>query len=112
MVLFNNGQGPKKLTKFKLNDLIINLKQYVTFLGVILTTELNWKKHIDSVLSKARKSLNFLKIVCRHHWGQDTSTRIRLPTSLVRSELTYGQEVEFSASKCFHTKIIKKSIQF
>ena len=69
MVLFNTGQGPKEPPQFKLDDSIINFKQDVKFLGVILTTKLNWKKHIDRILSKARKSLNFLRLVCRHHWG-------------------------------------------
>ena len=48
MVLFSNGQGPQELPQLKLDHLIINFTQEVKFLGVILTTKLNWKKHIDS----------------------------------------------------------------
>ena len=69
------------------------------------TSKLSWNKHIDSVLAKARKSLNFLKIVMKQKWGQDTKTLLHLATSLVRSKLTYGQEIYFSAPKCHLKKL-------
>ena len=71
------------------------------FLQWLWPKKVIWKKQLDSVLSGARKSLNFLKIVCRHLWGQDTSTVIHLALSFVRSKLTYRQEVYFSTSKSF-----------
>ena len=49
MALCNNGQGPKGLPEFKLDDLIINCKEDVNFLGVILIEKPNKREHIDSV---------------------------------------------------------------
>ena len=63
LVLFNNGYNPSNLPTFFLGGREIFYKLEVKFLGVLLTPKLNWKKHIDSVATKAVKSLNFLKIV-------------------------------------------------
>ena len=63
MILFNNGFGPQKLPNFQLNDDVLVYKSEVQFLGMYLTTKLHWRKHIEYLLSKATKSLNFLKIV-------------------------------------------------
>ena len=63
-------------------------------MGVYITTKLNWRLHIENIINKARKRLNFLKIV--QSWSQDTKTLLHLSISLVRSELIYGQEVYFS----------------
>jgi ribonuclease HI len=99
LILFNNGENPKWLPVLKLNGLNINYSQCVKFLGVTLTSKLNWRKHIDMILNKARKRLNLLKIVSTQSWSQNTKTLIHLTDAIVRSTLTYGQEVYFSAAK-------------
>ena len=55
--------------------------------------------------NKARKQLNFLKIVSTQSWCQDTKTLLHLSTSLVRSKLIYGQEVSFSAPNTLLKKL-------
>jgi ribonuclease HI len=97
MMLFNCGFNPDELPCFKLDQNVLNYVQSVKFLGVYLNSKLSWKDHVDYILTKARKSLNFLKIVSKYHWGQDISTLIHLSTSLIRSKLTYAQEILFSA---------------
>ena len=54
---------------------------------------------METILSKARKGLNLLKITIKNAWGHDIKTLIHLATSLVRSKLTFGQEVCFSTPK-------------
>ena len=49
--------------------------------------------------------LNFLEIIWAQTWGQDTQTLLHLASSLVRSKLTYGQEVYFSASQTLLKKL-------
>ena len=98
LVLFNNGENPKTLPVLKLDETTLQYKHIVKFLGVHLTKKLNWKLHIEKLILSARKRLNFLKIVSSQAWSQDTRTLIHLAVSLIRSKLTYGQEVYFSAS--------------
>jgi ribonuclease HI len=105
LVLFNNGENPKWLPALKLNGLNLNYSQSVKFLGVTFTTKLCWRKHIDNILNKARKRINLLKIVSTQCWSQNTKTLIHLTNAIVRSTLTYGQEVYFSAAKYLLNKL-------
>ena len=105
LMLFNKGKDPSYLPKLKLGDMYLQYKDKVKFLGVFFTRKLNWKVHIEHLISKARKRLNFLKIVTSQPWGQDTKTLIHLSISLIRSKLIYGQEVYFSAPKCLLNKL-------
>ena len=66
---------------------------------------MTWNLHFDYILTKAIKSLNLLKVISRLPWGKDTETLIHLATATVRSKLTYGQEVYFSAPKYLLKKI-------
>ena len=61
LMLFNNGENPKSLPQIELDGQLLNYKQNTEFLGVYITTKLNWRLHIENVTNKARKRLNFLK---------------------------------------------------
>ena len=61
LMLFNNGENPKSLPQIELDGQLLNYKQNTKFLGVYITTKLNWRLHIENVINKARKRLNFLK---------------------------------------------------
>ena len=73
LILFNNGENPKSLPQTELDGQLLNYKQNTKFLGVYRTTKLNWRLHIENVISKARKRQNFLKIV--HSLGVMTQKR-------------------------------------
>lgn len=105
MMLFNSGLNPDQLPSFKVDNTIIQYKESVKFLGIYLTSKLSWNPHISYILTKARKSLNFLKIVSKQPWGQDPYSLIHLSTSLIRSKLTYGHEIFFSAPKYLLQKL-------
>ena len=75
-MLFNNGENPKSLPQIELDG------QNTKFLGAYLTTKLNWRLHIENLISKARKRLNLLKIVCTQSWCQDTKTLLHVSVSL------------------------------
>ena len=113
---FNNGENLKSLPQIELDGQLLNYKQNTKFLGVYITTKLNWRLHIENVINKARKQLNFLKISTQS-WCQDTKTLLHLFISLVRSKLIYGQEVYFLAPntllkklKSIDSKVIKLAI--
>jgi ribonuclease HI len=105
LMLFNNGEPPKTLPELYLDGQILIYQTKVKFLGIIFTPKLNWRIHIESLISKVQKRINFLKIISRQAWSQDTKTLLHLATSLIRSKIVYGQEVYFSASKTLLNKI-------
>ena len=105
LILFNNGQNSTVLPKLTLNNESLRYEQSVKFLGVHFTRNLSWKMHINHLITKARKNLNLLKIICSQPWGQDSKTLIHLANALVRSRLTYGQETFFAAPKYLLGKI-------
>ena len=105
-MLFNNGENLKSLPQIELDGQLLNYKQNIKFLGVYLTTKLNWRLHIENVINKTRKRLNFLKIIIRtQSWSWDTKTLLHLSISLVRSKLIYGQEVYFYAPNTLLKKL-------
>jgi ribonuclease HI len=105
LVLFNNGDNPNHLPILNMNGHILQYKDDVKFLGIYLTKKLNWKMHMNHLIGKIRKRLNFLKLVSAQPWSQDVNTLLNLAISLVRSKITYGQEVYFSAPNCFLQKL-------
>ena len=58
-MLFNNGEKPKSLHQIELDGQLLNYEQNTKFLGVYITTKLNWRLHIENVINKARKRLIF-----------------------------------------------------
>ena len=60
LMLYNNGENPKSLPQLELDGQILNYKPNTKFLGVCITTELNWRLHIENLITKARKRLHFL----------------------------------------------------
>ena len=105
LMLFNNGENPKTLPTLSLDNKPLAFKPTVKFLGVYITRKLNWRHHIEYLITKANKRLNFLKIINRQSWSQDTQTMLHLAISLVRSKLLYGQEVYFTASNTLLKKL-------
>ena len=105
LVLFNNGADPPVLPAFKIQDKNLEYKSVVKFLGIFLTSKLTWHCHIEYLLNKARKSLNFIKVVSKQHWAQDVAVLKHLSLALIRSKLTYGQEVFFNAPKYLLKKL-------
>ena len=63
----------KSLPQIELGGQLLNYKHNAKFVGVYLTIKLNWRLHIEKFINKARKRLNFLKIV--HSLGVRTQKR-------------------------------------
>ena len=61
LMLFNNGENPKGLPQIELDGQLLNYKQNKKFWGVYITTKLHWRLHIENLINKARKCLNFPK---------------------------------------------------
>lgn len=104
MMLFNNGKSSDR-PRLYLNSQELVYSESVKFLGVLITRNLNWKLHLDQLLTQARKNYNLLKVINKQKWSQSSCVLIHLAESLVRSKLIYGQEVYFSASKTYLKKL-------
>ena len=105
MMLFNSGDNPQIKPTFKLFGNALEYVNSVKFLGIFLTSKLSWNAHFDFMLTKARQSFNLLKMISKQSWAMDTQTLIHISRALIRSRLSYGQEIFFSAPKYLLQKI-------
>ena len=67
------------------------------YLGVILDRTFSFKSHIEHLIKKTRKNLYLIKILKRENSITNLALLRTLFISLVRSRLTYGQEIFHSA---------------
>jgi ribonuclease HI/exonuclease III len=65
------------------------------FLGVVLHQNLSWDPHIQHLISKARRGVSVIKLLCGVTWVTKKSL-IHLTQALVRSRLCYGHEATFT----------------
>ena len=104
-MLFNAGPDPKHLPQLKIQEKKIMYTNCIKFLGVTLSSKLNWKLHFEDVLNKGRKGINLLKVVASQKWAQDTAGLRNLAFGLIRSKLTYAQEIFFNAPEALLKKL-------
>jgi hypothetical protein len=78
-------------TQYSINENI--LEQVSTFkdLGVLISNNLSWSKHIESIVSKANKTLGLIKRICKE--VKNTNTRRILYCALVRPKLECASSV-------------------
>ena len=60
-------------------------------LGVIVSKDLSWSRHIESIVSQANKILGLIKPICKD--VKNVQTRRSLYCALVRSKLEYASNV-------------------
>ncbi|XP_076046489.1 uncharacterized protein LOC143028383 [Oratosquilla oratoria] len=77
----------------------IGIREEVKFLGMIFDSKLTWTSHIDTLKTKARKSLNILKVISSFSWGADKRSLLMLYNTLCRSKIDYGCQIYSSACK-------------
>ena len=75
---------------YTLNNHILNLSDQHTYLGVILNTSLSWSPHISSIVTKASKTLNFLK---RNLNKCSEQVKESAYLTMVRPQLEYASDV-------------------
>ena len=67
------------------------LDSYNSYLGLLISSDLSWSHHIDSICSKARRILGLLYWRFSHDTGPHALLQLYL--SLVRPHLEYGSQV-------------------
>lgn len=79
--------------------------QHITDLGIIVSSDLTWKKHIESTCASSNKKLGLIKRVCG--WAiSDIDTRKLLYCTLVRPKLEYASNV-WSPSTVKHRRLVE-----
>ena len=85
----------------------LTYEKHPKYLGFILDPEFTSNKHIDYIVSKARKRLNILKCIAGRNWGADALTLRTSYLALVRPILEYGYPVYCRASETNLNKLEK-----
>ena len=60
------------------------------FLGVSIGNNLRFKKHIDKMVDKGKKTVNVIKCLSSKKWGNSLETQRQIYTQYVRSGLEYA----------------------
>lgn len=97
---------------YTINNTLLNKVEEHKYLGVTLTSDLKWDKHIANITSKALRKLFFLK---RTLALSTTPTKLLAYTSFVRPVLEYANTVWFPYSLTNITKleaIQRKAVRF
>ncbi len=86
-MLFSKKVNPDKNFVIKLNNGIIGLSNHHKHLGLWLSSNLQWKKHINESASKARQRLG---CISRYKYKMDRRSLEQCYTTFIRPLLEYG----------------------
>ena len=64
--------------------------EHVRFLGIWLDRKLNWKKHTQEMLKKAKTQVRALNVSAAATWGCDLFRAREIYTKVIRAALVYG----------------------
>ena len=87
IISFNRSRN-REHRSYHLNSFIIPEKDTVKYLGITLSSDLNWATHVTNTTRKAWKSLNFVKRILKN--GSNVETKSLAYTSLIRPVLEYA----------------------
>ena len=87
-VLFHPPQKKVNTSvKLYINDIPLEEKSHVKYLGIMLDTNLNWKSHVHYISKKVKRSIGFLSKI-RYHVNLDVLTNLYY--ALIYPFLIYG----------------------
>ena len=90
-MLISRKKGPRQPLSLSLGDDALEQVQVFKYLGVLISSSLNWSPHINAVCSKARKLLGLL--YRRFNGLMDPSCLVELYKTLIRPHLEYAAPV-------------------
>ena len=78
-----------------------SLKQVsdLRYLGVWFDSKLNFKSHVQKMVSKCKKAINLMKCLSGYSWGATGFSLKRIYIAIIRSALDYGCTVYKSSAK-------------
>ena len=81
-----NDNSPRLWLKGEL----LQYKKECKFLGITFDAKLNYKTHIENLVSRCRKRLNLLKAIRGKDWGAKPETILYTYRTFIRPVLEYG----------------------
>jgi len=87
---FSSGCPPTAFNYF-LNGDLISAQETHRDLGIIMSSDLSWREHMKSILSRAYKTLNLIR--CSFSTCHSPQAKKILYLSLVCSQLTYYSQI-------------------
>jgi len=87
-----SGAGNRNKEKFEINlsDGKIPYEPNPKFLGVTFDENLNFRKHTNNLVMRARKRLNIIKIFSHKSWHLSHKTLIGIYNAIIGSIFTYS----------------------
>ena len=85
--------GYNKLLNIHINNITILTTSNPTILGLTFDPKLKYSTHTDNTVTKAKKTLNFLKLLTSTHWGKSKETLITTYKTLLLSIIKYANIV-------------------
>jgi ribonuclease HI len=111
-IIFTNQRLDKSKFEIQVNNFAINPSKTVKFLGITFDEKLTWTAHIQNAIQKTYRLWNLI-ITVKHIPGLNhPRNMIQLVNSLVRSRLTYGQEIYFSACRSLLSRLQARETHF
>src|SRR3978361_2175996 len=99
MVLFTKKRKLDNMILPKIKETRVCLKKEVKYLGVVLDSKLNWKRHLEVKTSKACKALWQCRRTVGRSWGLSPKITLWLYTAVIRPMLGYGAFVWWSRTR-------------
>ena len=92
-ILFGNKLKNRKIASLKYNDIPIEWKDEVNYLGVILDKKLSFSSHTDKIRNKALISVAKLYPLLKNHSSLGIKNGLLIYKMLIRPVLTYAPAV-------------------
>ena len=96
-MVFGRGRPDRSRYWINIGGHTIDPSKQVKFLGVTIDQNITWQTHFNKLITKARRSLNVVKILSYQSWASPKSV-LHVARALVRSRLMYGHQVTFTAT--------------
>ena len=90
-MLITHKKRPLNPPAILINGIPLDMVDSYKYLGLLISSDISWSHHIDSICSKARKILGLL--YRRFSLDTEPHALLQLYLSLVRPHLEYGSQV-------------------
>lgn len=102
-VIFTNKFHPT--TNITINNTLIEINPFHKFLGIIIDHRLNYNKHVEHCVTKAKRKINILKMITKRKNGAHPETALRIAKAIVQPHLDYGLTISADTSKTSFSKL-------